>query len=458
MNAERVSSVNVDHVSATPGFLASTLLVARKELVSGMRDRQTTLYTLVLPILLYPFLFWAMIQGSLFVEGRREHTDVEVGVAAAREDLEPAGLAEFLERPATKPGGDEEAALNRVHVLPLRAPLSEAEASAWLASSANDGTARGPDAVLFLASDEDGERSAAEILYDSSNPRSQIALARLQARMPAFERDVRARAAVVSERREPALEPFRRETARDLAAPKARGAYILSLILPLLFVIMAVIGAFFPAVDMTSGERERRTAETTMLLPVPRNAVHLGKILAVCVAALVATTLNISALGLSAEHLLRMLPSHGAAVSVDLPVRAFFQAAPLLLLFAFFVSSILTGVAALARTFKEGQALLGPVQILFVVPAMAGTLPGIRLSPALAGIPVVNVVLCFKSLLRGESIAVPYAITACSLAALSIAAIGLSVWTLSRESLLVAESGTAWSRFRGLLRSPRGTR
>jgi sodium transport system permease protein len=452
--------VSVD-VAARPGFLASTLLVARKELVSGMRDRQTTLYTLVLPILLYPFLFWAMAQGSLFVEGRREHTEVEVGIAAARADLEPPGLVEFLDRPGTKTADGD--ALNRMHVLPLRSPVSESEARTWLApatpesSRANDAV-RAPDAVLYLASDEDGERAGAKVLYDSSSPRAQIALGRLQGRMPAFVRDARAKAAAVSDRADPALEPFRREPSRDIAPPKAIGAYLLSFILPLLFVIMAVIGAFFPAVDMTCGERERKTAETTMLLPVPRNAVHLGKILAVCVAAVVATTLNISALGLSAEHLLHMLPERGSTVSVDLPVRAFFQAAPLLLLFAFFVSSILTGVAALARTFKEGQALLGPVQILFVVPAMAGTLPGIQLSPALAGIPVVNVVLCFKSLLRGESIGLPYAITACSLAALSVAAIGLSVWTLSRESLLVAESGTAWSRFRGLLLSPRGTR
>jgi len=421
-----------------------------------MRDRQTTLYTLVLPILLYPFLFWAMIQGSLFVEGRREHTEVEVGVAAGHADLEPAGLAEFLERPERKSSESDEAPLNRVHVLPQHGPLSEEAARAWLSSPAEAGRGKNPDAVLFLASDEDGERAGAKILYDSSNPRSQIALARLQGRMPGFVREARARAAVAAGRAEPALEPFRREASRDVAPPKARGAYVLSLILPLLFVIMAVIGAFFPAVDMTAGERERRTAETTMLLPVPRNAVHIGKILAVCVAALLATTLNLSALGLSAEHLLRMMPAR-VTDRVDLPVRAFFQAAPLLLLFAFFVSSILTGVAALARTFKEGQALLGPVQILFVVPAMAGTLPGIQLSPALAGIPVVNVVLCFKSLLRGDSIALPYAITACSLAALSVAAIGLSVWTLSRESLLVADGGTAWSRFRGVLRSPRGT-
>lgn len=446
--------------STRPGFLASTLAVTRKELVAGLRDRQTTLYTLVLPIVLYPFLFWCMIQGSLFVEGRREHTEVRVGVAAEREGLEPEGLAESLEHSKPRSGSDDSAPLNRLQVLPQRTPVPESDARAWLvpAPEGSKKSSSDPDAVLYLAADDTGERASAEILYDSSSPKSQIALARLSSRMPAFVRELRERSAAASGRTEPGLDPFRREPSRDVAPPKALGAYLLSFILPLLFVIMAVIGAFFPAVDMTCGERERKTAETTMLLPIPRDAVHLGKILAVCVAAILATTLNISALGLSAEHLLRMLPSRGAAVRVDLPVRAFFQAAPLLLLFAFFVSSILTGVASLARTFKEGQALLGPVQILFVVPAMAGTLPGVELTPALAGIPVVNVVLCFKSLLRGESIALPYAITAASLSALSVAAIALSVWMLSRESQIAGEGGTAWSRFRGLLSSARGSR
>jgi sodium transport system permease protein len=454
-----------------PSFLDATFSVARKELVASFRDRQTTLYTLVLPIVLYPFLFWCMIQGSLFVEGKREHTEVRVGIAAESPGLEPPALAEALERSprgAPPPGaapdgaaGEPEVELDRVFVLGSRAPIEKAAAHAWVAAgpqrARGDDPDERPDAVLYFGSTPDGARDRAEVLYDSSNPTSQIALARIQRRMPTYVRDLRERSAEAAGSKGAALEPFVREPARNVAPLRAVGAYILSYILPLLFVIMAVMGAFFPAVDMTCGERERRTAETTLLLPVPRNAVHLGKILAVCAGALLATCLNLTALALSAEHLLRMLPSNASA-QVDLPVRALFQVAPLLLLFAFFVSSVLTGVAALARTFKEGQALLGPVQILFVVPAMAGTLPGIVLTPAMANIPVINVVLCFRSLLRGEAIALPYAITAASLAALSVGAIALSLWILSRESLLVAESGTAWSNFLGLLRSPKGSR
>ena len=43
----------------------------------------------------------------------------------------------------------------------------------------------------------------------------------------------------------------------------------------MLLVFMSVIGALFPAVDLTAGEKERRCAETTMLLPIPMTAVHL---------------------------------------------------------------------------------------------------------------------------------------------------------------------------------------
>jgi sodium transport system permease protein len=465
-----------------PSFLSATLSVARKELLTSFRDRQTTLYTLVLPIILYPFLFWCMIQGSLFVEGKSEHTEVRLGLAAERPDLEPPGLAEALELapkaalPPGKPNPWSEfdstsgsahapegpaAQLDRVHVLASRAPLGKEEARAWVRPGAGAAAAlathEGPDAVVYLGGGAEGGRDGAEVLYDSSSPSSRLALARVQKRMPVYVRELRERSAETAGRGGASLEPFLREPARDVAPLPARGAYLLSFILPLLFVIMAVMGAFFPAVDMTCGERERKTAETTLLLPVPRHAVHLGKILAVSVGALLATGLNLSALALSAEHLLHMLPSSGSA-QIDVPVRAFLQVAPLLLLFAFFVSAVLTGVAALARTFKEGQALLGPVQILFVIPAMAGTLPGIQLSPALAGIPVINVVLCFRSLLRAEDVALPYAITAASLAALSIAAIALSLWTLSRESLFVSEHGTAWRNFTGLLRSPKGSR
>jgi ABC-type Na+ efflux pump permease subunit len=235
------------------------------------------------------------------------------------------------------------------------------------------------------------------------------------------------------------------------------GAYVLSMLLPLLLVVMTSMGAFYPAVDLTAGERERGTSETTMILPVPRLAVHQGKILAVCCTALLATALNLVALGLSAGHLLKMI-AVGAAVEIELPLTAFVAVTPLAMLFAFSVSALLTGVAALAKSFKEGQALLGPVQMIFILPAMAGVIPGLELTTKTALIPVVNVVLAFRSMLRGEALPQEYTVTALSLALYAILAIYFAVRVLSRESLQISSESISIRQLFRFLRSGGSTR
>jgi len=51
-------------------------------------------------------------------------------------------------------------------------------------------------------------------------------------------------------------------------APRARvGGYVLSKLLPLIVVVMIMLGAFYPAIDITAGERERGTLETILSAP-----------------------------------------------------------------------------------------------------------------------------------------------------------------------------------------------
>ena len=203
------------------------------------------------------------------------------------------------------------------------------------------------------------------------------------------------------------------------------------------------------------GLGERRTAETTLLLPVPRTRVHLGKILAVTLSGMVATALNIVALGLSAGHLLDQM---GADIAIELPLGALLAVLPLAMLFVFFVSAVLTGVAGLAATFKEGQALLGPVQMLFIFPAMAASLPGLQLSYGTALIPVVNVALAFRELLVGHATLGPVLVTAVALALYAILALRASVHLLSREGVALAGETIPLKRLFGLLKGDGDTR
>jgi ABC-type Na+ efflux pump permease subunit len=434
-----------------PSGLRAVLTVAHKELRSSFRDRQTAIYTLVLPIVMYPIVFWLMIQGLLVVQGQREQTEVRLGVTSevARE-LDPELLAALDPR---DPDAPPDAPRYRiVHLATRPGPLDEEGARAWLAEDVPEPL----DAVLLLADPDapsaDGAPTRSRLYYDRSKSRAETLRERIERRLPAH---ARARRTAAAGAREAELVPLD-VVQVDIAPLRDRGKLALSMILPLLMVAMTIMGAFFPAVDLTAGEKERGTAETTMLLPIPRLAVQQGKILAVAALAVVATFLNLVAIGFSAEQLFATLAST-AEVEIDLPVLALVAVAPLALLFAFFVAAALTGIASLARTFKEGQALLGPVQMVFILPAMIGVIPGIELSVGWALVPVVNVVLAFKALLVGRELYLEYTLTALAQVAYAWLALRVSVRLLSREAVLFARGTIPFRRLLATLRSAGGT-
>jgi sodium transport system permease protein len=85
----------------------------------------------------------------------------------------------------------------------------------------------------------------------------------------------------------------------DVASAGKRGAHVFGRILSMMLVIMVVTGAFTPAVDAVSGEKERGTMETLLVCPATRLEVVLGKFLSV-LAVSVATALgNLVSMGLT---------------------------------------------------------------------------------------------------------------------------------------------------------------
>ena len=414
--------------------------MAREELLHGFRDRQTLVYVVVLPLCLYPVLFWLMIQGVLLVEGRQERTEVRLALAAEARAAQPAGLEDALAGEVAEGA----AAVRRITLEPVALPADPTDSGTW-----TDGEPR-PDALLVL------RETGADLYHESTRSRSELARERVEERLATLAHDIRDDAARARGLEPEDLEPFVVET-RALEEETELGAYVLSFLLPLLLVVATVLGAFVPAVDVTAGEHERGTAETTLLLPIPRGAVHLGKVLAVCASALIATVLNLLALGLAAEHLLRMIGGP-ETLRIDLPLRALVWVLPFAVLFAFMVSALLAAVASLARSFKEGQALLGPVQMVFILPAMAGVIPGLELSPGLALVPVVNMVLAFRVLIRGELPVLELSLVALSLLVVAAASIALCVRLLSRESMLLSTKTTSVRRIFSLLRGPAAQR
>ena len=419
-------------------ILGAALRVARKELVEGFRDRQTLIYTFVLPVCMYPALGWIMIQGLLIVQGQNSARDVTVGLVA------PVELAAEA-TDVLSDGPEDGASGGRVDVESLDLPL-DADGAA-LRSALEEF-----DAIVALPGAPAGPETV-RVLFDSTRSKSGTARDRIETSLERWAEELRSQAAEERAIDPRALDPID-VSSKSVAEESDQANVVLSLLLPMLLVFMSVLGAFFPAVDLTAGEKERRCAETTMLLPVPMTAVHLGKIFAVCASAMIATTLNLAALALSAGHLIDQLSAAAdRPIPLELPIGALVKVLPLAVLFAFFVSAALTGFASLAASFKEGQALLGPVQMLFILPAMTAQLPGLALDSTTAFIPVVNVALAFRGLLVGDVDTLPLVLCAGVLLLLALAAIWLSVRLRSNEKVALSGETLSLGSLVGLLRS-----
>ena len=248
------------------GILTSARSVAQKELLESFRDKQTVLYTVVLPICMYPILFWAIIQGFLVIQGLRERTEVRVGVMAPA-DASPELQSALDPRIGQASADDDLPPANPVSLIPAEAhELSPEAAHVWATEQKSNPDDERLDAVLFLPTPEAVQSGAqSEVFFDGARSRSKLAKNRIVERLQGQVNALRLAAAEARDVNPSQLRPLSVQS-HDTAPGPGRGALLLSTILPLLLVTMAVMGAFFPAVDLTAGEKERGTAETTLLL------------------------------------------------------------------------------------------------------------------------------------------------------------------------------------------------
>ena len=408
----------------TPGFAVTVFHQAAKDLRTSFRDRSTLIQTLLVPLALYPVMFWVMIQANSIIQGQNSkrvltvHVVPDPGQAEFATELlaeweaeappeEPEeGTAPLQTEPdSTSTAGDSEQS-------PEEEPASETGQGALAQVEAlvvEDGelspeerlfTEQPPDAVVHLTTLDEGREIT--IHTDSSRANSDLAGERLSdwfRERGEAERITRSAALGVTLEE---LAPFGVERVNVSKAEEV-GAFVLSLLLPLMLVVMGTLGAFYPAVDLTAGEHERHTHETTLLAPVPRMAIQLGKVLAVTTCSIVAAVMNLIGMALAANHLLGLLGNTG--ISFELPWANLLLAVPFAAAFLLFVSAVLCAAASLTRTFKQGQSLLGTVQMVFLLPAMVTSMPALQLTFGLAAIPIVGVALAFRTLLRGGPLA-----------------------------------------------------
>jgi sodium transport system permease protein len=338
--------VNLRHVAIT----------LAKELREALRDRRTLAIMILLPLVVYPLLSLLAAQVATGRDKQREQRPSTVAVVGA--DMADDALAARIRQNTTL-----------FVLLPA-------------------GTAADIESGQLDALVERDSRDAAKLtlVYDASRDESRVAEERLG--------DLVAKG--LPDGCAPSLTAERRSI-----APQARvGGYLLSKALPLFVVLMVLLGAFYPAIDVTAGERERGTLETVLCSPIRRFDLMFGKVLAVATLAALTGVLNLASMAITLMQILRLAAAQSAVP--DVPWGHALAASLVIFPAALLFAAAFVALGATARTLKEAQTLLLPVYFLTVAPAMAGAIGEYRLGGIAAWIPGMNVTLLARDLMVGR--------------------------------------------------------
>ena len=172
-------------------------------------------------------------------------------------------------------------------------------------------------------------------------------------------------------------------------------------ILPYFFVIFALMGAMYPAIDLFTGEKERGTLETILTVPVGRLQILFGKMLVVISAGVLSGMLTLAGFYLVIK-LNPTLPSF-ASTMVDqfLTFKTLGLIALMLIPLSTFFAGVLIPTSIYAKSFKEAQSLINPFLFLAMIPLFISLIGNIELNFLTACVPILNVALATKEIVAG---------------------------------------------------------
>ena len=428
-------------------------LITRREILDQLRDRRTLFMIFGLPILLYPLLGIAVAKLSEGF-GERKSAVVIVGV----EDLpsrSPEGGSDLPPLLLTAGGGFHPSLLSDPSEADRYDLIEVARDSIWSDPARRREALRSGEveAVVILPPGlgdrlRDLERVEIPIDYDGADEKSRETLGRVDRILERW------RALIVQGRREAEgrpegyIEPVRAE-AHSVATRAEVGSSIWAKIFPFLLVMMGLAGAFYPAVDLCAGEKERGTMETLLISPAARGEIVVGKFFTVMLFSIVTALLNLASMGLTALQLASSFSGGGATAAPGMApfltppsLASGFWIVVLLIPLSGFFSAVCLALAVLARSMKEGQYYLTPLYLIALPLSLAPMMPGFDLTPVTAMIPITGVSLLLKVLMLGDyAVAAAYfPIVMVPLIVYGLVAIRIAIDQFKSESVLFRES------------------
>lgn len=388
------------------------LMIARKELLSVVRERRVLFTTLILPILIMPLLMFGPI--LLFGNAARQTQEgvQKVGVVGV-----PAAVLDELRKARVEP----------IEVADPQSAVQNREVQAALVFE---------NGTYTLYGRLSGGATQSALVVE----KVQGALRTYRDRVVADQLQARGISTDV-------LEPFKLET-KDASREEERAAGLFAFLIPYFLVVFIQTGGMPVAVDATAGEKEKGTLEALLAAPVPLIQILLGKGLAVFVMSLLSTIAAISGLLLGGGVFRNLFAAQLQAVqdgensaqlggALALDPLGYLSILVTAILFALLIIAIMISLGLYARSFKEAQSYMSPLMLVMIIPLLFLQFSDfLKLQDWYFALPFVNVMLALDAIVKGSASGTQLGLTWISTLVFAGMAVYLAFRNFQREDVV----------------------
>ncbi len=383
-------------------------LLLKKEMLDVFRDRKAVIMLVLVPLIIYPLIFFGAFAVMSVIQSRMEQADYKVIVEADDDGrLEEQIYKYNLERKREAESKKKNSTNDGTQIKIVSYNSFDVSAEKKHIDNVDD-LLQNEEIDLYVSSEKDSSgKLTYSTRYVSSITNSDYAESVMKEILDELSKSIMSE--TIEEAgmdAEEVTHPFELKR-ENIASTEQSAGSILGTILPFMLVVSLLMGTMYPAIDATAGEKERGTLETLLTLPVRNHEIILAKFITVAFMGILSALLNMITMGIMLIYVVKLIQSNATTnlglsfddINVSSFVPALLVTILAVLAFSLFISAITMCITALAKSYKEANNYITPLTLVVMLTAYIGFIPNIELTRNVALIPVANICLLIKELL-----------------------------------------------------------
>ena len=389
-------------------------IIFRKELKDTLRDRRTLFFMIVFPILIIPLIIGGIpkIMVSMMEKKMTERINIAIiGEENNLELVEMFGMADSID-------------------VIFNMEIDSIEQS--IRNKDIDGAIIIPDGFSEMVNSM--KTAQITIVYISSDD-LEAAKKRMESVINKYRESKISQRLEMLEIQSEILEPVKINR-RNIASEKEMIGKLAGGWLPYMFILYCFMGAMYPALDLGAGEKERGTIETLLISPAGRLEILLGKFCVISLSGFLSAISGIIGLLVGLQFMTELPMEIITTMKSIIEIKTIALILSLIVPVSIFFSAVLLSISFYAKSFKEAQSLVTPINILILFPALIGLIPGVELTWKTALIPIVNIALVTKEIIAETVSSVLLLEVYGSMIILAVVGLFFTRWWFNREEVI----------------------